>query len=72
MNDIIQNATIVYKNGFSKNFEVITITEKGVYTGNKKSSEGREYIVNYGFIPIDKIKKIIVFKENGKFENIIF
>ena len=72
MKNIIENATIVYKSGFRKICEVISITEKGVYAGFIKSSEKKEVFVNNSFIPIDQIKKIIIFKENGKFKNINF
>jgi len=33
MQNIIENATIIYKNGLKKICEAISITEKGVYTG---------------------------------------
>ena len=73
MNDLIENATIVYKNGFKKICEAISITEKGVYTGFIKSSnENKEEFVNNSFIPLDQIKKIMIFNENGKLKNLNF
>ena len=73
MNDLIENATIVYKNGFKKICEVISITEKGVYTGFIKSSNAnKEEFVNNSFIPLDQIKKIMIFNENGKLKNLNF
>jgi hypothetical protein len=70
MNDLIMNATIFYKNGFRRICDVISITEKGVYTGFIKSFEKKDVFVNSSFIPIDQIRKIIVFKRNGRFRNI--
>ena len=73
MNDLIENATIVYKNGLKKICEAISITEKGVYTGFIKSSnENKEKFVNNSFIPLDQIKKIMIFNENGKLKNLNF
>ena len=72
MNDLIKNATIIYKNGFRRICDVISINEKGVYIGFIKSSEGKDVFVNNSFIPVDQIKKIIVFKRNGRFRNINF
>ena len=71
MNDLIENATIIYKNGLKKTCEAISITEKGVYTGFIKSSNNKEF-VNNSFIPMDQIKKILVFAENGKLKNLDF
>ena len=71
MNDLIENATIIYKNGQKKFCDAISITEKGVYSGFIKSSNNKEF-VNNSFIPIDQIKKILVFTENGKLKNLVF
>ena len=73
MNDLIENATIIYKNGLKKICDAISITEKGVYTGFIKSSnENKEKFVNNSFIPLDQIKKIMIFNENGKLKNLNF
>ncbi len=73
MNDLIENATIIYKSGLKKICEAISITEKGVYTGFIRSSnENKEEFVNNSFIPMDRIKKIMVFTENGKLKNLDF
>ena len=73
MNDLIENATIIYKNGLKKICDAISITEKGVYTGFIKSSnENKEEFVNNSFIPMDQIKKIMVFTENGNLKNLDF
>lgn len=71
MEKLIKNATIIYKNGFKKFCDAISITEKGVYTGHLKSSNNMEFI-NSNFIPMDQIKKIFVFNENGKQKNLDF
>ena len=67
MKDLIENATIIYKNGTKKIFEVISITEKGVYTGFiKDSNDNKEVFVNNSFIPLDQIKNIIICDEKGE------
>ena len=72
MDNLIENATIVYKNGFRKICEVISITDKGVYTGFMKSLGLKDVFVNNSFIPVDQIRKIIVFNNNGKIKSITF
>jgi hypothetical protein len=72
MSDLIENATIVYKNGFRRICEVISISEKGVYTGFIKSSRNKDVFVNNSFIPTDQIRKIIILKRDGKIKNINF
>ena len=72
MNDLIENVTIVYKNGFRRLCEVISITENGVYTGFIKSSSKKDVFVNNSFIPNDQIRKIIILKRDGKIKNINF
>lgn len=59
MQNIIENATITFKNGFIKVIDAISITKNGVYTGKIKfnHSEINEFI-NSSFIPRDQIKKI--------------
>jgi len=71
MPDMIENATITYKNGLKKIYEAISITKKGVYTGyiKPKNKKGEEF-VNHSFIPRDQIKKITIFNEHGKSKNI--
>jgi hypothetical protein len=63
MEDIIENATIIYKNGLKKSYDAISITDKGVYAGHIKNKDGMEF-VNHSFIPIDQIKKISFFDSN--------
>jgi hypothetical protein len=72
MIDLIENATIVYKNGNKRIFEVISITEKGVYTGFIKSSEDKDVFVNNSFIPVNQIRKITILGSNGKIMKINF
>ena len=69
MQNIIENATIVYKNGLKKICEAISITERGVYAGYIKPKNDEEF-VNHSFIPKDQIQKIMVFSENGKLKDI--
>jgi hypothetical protein len=72
MKDLIDNATIIYENGFKRICKFISITEKGIYTGNLKSFGKKVVFVNSGFIPINQIKKIMAFKEDGEIETINF
>jgi hypothetical protein len=67
MNDIIENATIIYKDGLKKIFDAISITEKGVYTGYIKSNKD-DYIdfIDSGFIPIEYIEEILFISKDGK------
>lgn len=71
MQDIIENATIIYKDGLKKIYEAISITKKGVYTGyiKPKNKKGEEF-VNHSFIPRDQIQKIMFLNEHGKSKNI--
>jgi hypothetical protein len=71
MNYLIKNATIFYKNGFRKICDVISINEKGVYSGFMKTSDDKDEFVNNSFTPINQIRKIIVIN-NGKFKKINF
>ena len=66
MNDIIENATIVYKNGLKKNCEAISISEKGVYTGHKKLKNNRIDFIDSGFIPLKYIDEILFISKDGK------
>ena len=73
MQDIFEDATIIYKNGLRKVFDAISITSKGVYTGYVNSkNESEEKFVNNTFIPRNKIKKIMIFNEDGKSKDIVF
>ena len=71
MQNIIENATVVYKNGLKKICEAISMTEKGVYIGYiKPKNENDEEFVNHSFVPKDQIQNILFFSENGKLKNI--
>ena len=68
-----ENATIIYTNGLKKICEVISITEKGVYTGEIKSiDENREGFIHHSYIPKNQIQKIMVVTEKGKVRDIDF
>jgi len=71
MQVLIENATIIYKNGLKKIYEVISITEKGVYIGEIKSiNDNRESFIHHGFIPKNQIQQIMVVTEKGKVRDI--
>jgi len=59
MQNIIENATITYKNGLKKVVDAISIAKNGIYTGKIRLNHGLiDEFVNYSFIPRDQIKKI--------------
>jgi hypothetical protein len=70
MENIIENATIFYKNGLKKIYDVISIQNKGIYIGFIKNNNGRKKFVNHSFIPNDRIKKIVFLNNKGNLENI--
>ncbi len=73
MKNIIENATIFYKNGMKHIYDAIDITKIGVYTGHIITKHGQENVFEeHGFIPFDQIEKIIIFDEQGKAQDIDF
>jgi hypothetical protein len=73
MQGLVENATIIYKNGLKEICEAISITEKGVYTGQIQSLNGtRETFIHQSFIPKDQIQKIMVVNKKGKVQDIDF
>ena len=73
MKKLIENATIIYKNGIKELCDAISITEKGVYTGHVNSiAVNEEEFINHSFIPKDQIRKIIIFNEKGESKAIDF
>jgi hypothetical protein len=62
MENILQDATIVQKNGLKQLFDAIVITKKGIYTGVLIiRDKGDEKFEEHGFIPKNQIEKITVF-----------
>ena len=49
MKDVIENATIIYKNGLKKIVDALSISEKGVFTGYIKSKSDVDKFVCYSF-----------------------
>ena len=67
MRDIIENVTIIYKDGLKKICDAISITEKGVYTGYIKSNKDNCVdFIDSGFIPIEYIEEILFISKDGK------
>jgi hypothetical protein len=67
MKNIIENATIIYKNGLRKLVEALSITKKGIYIGIIKLNHDSKYeFFNYSFIPRNQIKKINFLNERGE------
>ena len=72
MKDILENVTIIHRNGSREICDAISITENGVYLGEIKKTNDKEDFINYGFIPKDQILKIIFFDINGDARDIDF
>jgi hypothetical protein len=71
MKNIIENATIIYKNGLKKIFDAISISKKGIYIGRIRLNHlSLNEFVNYSFIPRNQIKKIMFLNEKGESEYI--
>jgi hypothetical protein len=73
MEKIIENGTILFKNGLKKNYDVISLTKTGVYTGHKElSNANKEKYIDQGFIPKDQIQKILVFDKDSRVKEFDF
>ena len=73
MKNIVENATILQKNGVKQIYDAIHITKKGIYTGRViTTSKKREVFEDHGFIPCDQIEKITVYNDHGKLKDIDF
>ena len=71
MKDIIENATIFFKNGSKELCNAISIIDKGVYTGKIELIDGKkDRLIKHGFIPKDQIEKITFLNEHGKSKEI--
>jgi hypothetical protein len=67
MKDIIENVTIIYKDGGKKICDAISITEKGIYTGYiKLNSNNGDNFIDSGFIPLKYIEEILFISKDGK------
>ena len=73
MEKIIENATIVYKNGLRKIVDALSITQNGIYVGRIDSEkEKNEKFVNHSFIPKNQIQKIQFLDSKNKLQDIDF
>lgn len=73
MEKIIENATIVYKNGLRKIVDALSITQNGIYIGRiDPKKEKNEKFVNHSFIPKNQIQKIQFFDSTNKLQDIDF
>jgi hypothetical protein len=71
MDKIIENATIIYRNGQKEIFDAITLKVNGIYTGHiKLLNEGKKQFINHSYIPKDQVKKISFLTDNGKIKDI--
>lgn len=72
-NNLYRYAIITFNSGEKEIFDAITITDKGIYTGIiKKKKDQDEEFIDDGLISKENIKKIIIFGEDGKTQNIDF
>jgi len=73
MKNAIENGTILFKDGSQKNYEVLSLTKTGVYTGHiQKSNNNHKKFVDQEFIPNDQIQKIFVLDEHSRLKEIDF
>jgi hypothetical protein len=72
MKEIIENATIIYKNGYKEIYDAISIINNGIYTGEIKSNNSKIEFIHQKFIPKDQILKIIFLNKKGQTRNIDF
>jgi hypothetical protein len=71
MKEIIENATILQKNGVKQIYDAIHITKRGIYTGHIiTTAEEGEVFEDHRFIPRDQIEKITVYTKQGKSKDI--
>ena len=59
MEKIIENVTVIFKNGKREYYDAISIGENGIFTGDIK-------FINHGFLPKNKIHKLIFLDNDGK------
>jgi adenine deaminase len=73
MEEIIENGTIVFKNGSKKSYDVLSLTKTGVFTGHiKESTNYNKKFIDQGFIPKDQIQKILVLNKHSRWTEIDF
>ena len=73
MQNIIENATIIYVDGLKEIFDAIILKENGIYAGHIKSvNKDKKEFINHSYIPRNQIKKIIFLTENGEIKDIDF
>lgn len=71
MKAIVENVTILHKNGAKQFYDAIHITKKGIYTGRIIiTNEEGEVFEDHGFIPRDQIQRIMIYGEQGKLKDI--
>jgi hypothetical protein len=68
---ILENATIIQKNGIKQICDAILISESGVYTGSiNRKKQCTQIFREHSFIPCDQIEKITVYNKQGKPQDI--
>lgn len=69
MDKLLKNVTVIYIDGSKENYEAISITINGIYTGNIKlnSKENNEIkILDHRFIPFENVRKIVYRNDDGE------
>jgi hypothetical protein len=56
--EVLENATVIYTDGVTEQFEAVRLTDGGVIIGRIMNEGGHEEFVACGFIPRRNIKKI--------------
>lgn len=65
--EIIENATISFKNGNKQLFTAIKIVKNGIYIGQFHTQKDMEKrFEDHSFIPHDQIDKITICTDHGK------
>lgn len=70
MEQVIENAIVLQKNGEKQIYDAIQITKKGIITGRIKKNDAQEVFEDQGFIPNSQIQKIMIYSIEGKVKDI--
>lgn len=73
MSNIIENATITYKNGTKQLYDAILIADTGIYFGliNRQNTDHTNF-EDHGFIPFAQLQKITICTDDGSIKDIDF
>ena len=68
MDKLLKDATIIYHNGQKENYDKISLTSQGIYTGELKQRALKDSsgLMEYRYIPFENIDRIVYINRNGK------